>query len=110
MSSNGQDIILHGHPADHFILRCRHWHQPQTACFSALTCLQRRRRVWTRRTHASFESATNRLFATLLLGVQRLEEAGVLLLAHQAMLEDMLECWTWGNTEELEDCVVIGLA
>jgi len=26
------------------------------------------------------------------LGIQRLEEAGVLLLAHQAMLEEMLEC------------------
>ena len=51
---------------------------------------------------ASFQRATNRLFAALLLGVQRLEEAGVLLLAHQAMLEDMLECWTWGDTEELD--------
>ena len=48
-----------------------------------------------------FSLKTNVLFATLLLGVQRLEEAGVLLLAHQAMLEDMLECWTladdWGR-------------
>ena len=67
---------------------------PKSLCVSALTCPQRLRCVWTRRTHASFEQATNLLFAALLLGVQRLEEAGVLLLAHQAMLEDMLECWT----------------
>ena len=39
----------------------------------------------------------NVLFATLLLGVQRLEEVGLLPLAHQAMLEEMLECWTWGD-------------
>ena len=72
----------------------------QTARVAALTCPQRPLCVWTRRTHASFQPATNRLFAALLLGVQRLEEAGVLLLAHQAMLEDMLECWTRGYDRE----------
>ena len=63
--------------------------------------LQRRRRAWTRRSHrVLFSEETNVLFATLLLGVQRLEEAGVLLLAHQAMLEDMLECWTLGDDRD----------
>jgi len=37
---------------------------------------------------------TNRLFATLLLGLQRLEAEGVLPPAHHSMLEDMLEGWT----------------
>ena len=44
-----------------------------------------------------FSLDTNVLFATLLLGVQRLEETGVLPQAHQAMLEDMLEGWTGGD-------------
>ena len=44
-----------------------------------------------------FSRGTNALFATLLLGVQRLEETGVLPQAHQAMLEDMLEDWTRGD-------------
>lgn len=55
---------------------------------------------WSRRKHAIiFQKATktNQLFATLFLGLQRLEEAGVLALAHHAMLEDMLECWTWAD-------------
>ena len=56
--------------------------------------MQRRGRHWTRRSHALFLGRTNVLFATLLLGVQRLEETGVLPQAHQAMLEDMLEGWT----------------
>ena len=41
-----------------------------------------------------FSHHTNALFAMLLLGVQRLEETGVLPQAHQAMLEAMLEDWT----------------
>ena len=41
-----------------------------------------------------FSRSTNALCGTLLLGVQRLEETGVLPLAHQAMLEAMLEAWT----------------
>ena len=57
-------------------------------------CLQRQARCWTRRGHAIFSSITNVLFATLLLGVQRLETAGVLPQAHHSMLEDMLEDWT----------------
>ena len=51
-------------------------------------------RHWTRGSHALFLRETNVLFATLLLGVQRLEETGVLPQAHQAMLEAMLEDWT----------------
>ena len=35
------------------------------------------------------------LFGTLLLGLQRLETAGVLPPAHHSMLEDMLEGWTY---------------
>ena len=49
---------------------------------------------WTCRSHALFSSLTNILLGTLFLGLQRLEETGVLPLAHQAMLEDMLEGWT----------------
>ena len=41
------------------------------------------------------------LFAMLLLGLQRLETAGVLAPAHHSMLEDMLEGWTWGDTRLL---------
>ena len=41
----------------------------------------------------------NVLFATLLLGLQRLETGGVLPPTHYSMLEDMLsEGWTWGDT------------
>ena len=56
--------------------------------------MQDQARHWTRRSHALFSNHTNALFVTLLLGVQRLEETGVLPQAHQAMLEDMLEGWT----------------
>ena len=63
--------------------------------------VQRQHRHWTRTNHAPFNSLwtleprhTNRLFATLLLGLQRLETAGVLPPAHHSMLEDMLEGWT----------------
>jgi hypothetical protein len=56
--------------------------------------------AWSRRSHSLvFASASvpvgkaiNVLFATLLLGLQRLEAAGVLPLAHHSMLEDTLEC------------------
>ena len=37
---------------------------------------------------------SNALFGTLLLAMQRLEAVGLLPLAHQAMLEEMLEGWT----------------
>ena len=54
--------------------------------------------LWRRSNHSLlFQKETNPLFATLLLAVQRLEEIGVLPLAHQAMLEDMLEGWTWAD-------------
>ena len=41
----------------------------------------------------------NVLFATLLLGLQRLEVTEGLPLAHHAMLEEMLECWIDGEME-----------
>jgi len=44
--------------------------------------------------HSKFTFATNELFGTLLLGIQRLEETDGLPLADQMMLEEMLECWT----------------
>ena len=56
--------------------------------------------AWTRRFHALlFATHTNVLFATVLLGLQRLEETGVLALTHHSMLEDMLEGWTWGDND-----------
>lgn len=57
---------------------------------------------WTQRRHAAgiFRGKTNTLFATLFLGLQRLETMGVLPLAHQAMLEDMLEGWTWADHQQ----------
>lgn len=59
--------------------------------------------MWTRRLNSNvFGQKTNVLFATLLLGVQRLEEAGTLPLTHYTMLENMLELWTWGLRMELE--------
>jgi len=51
---------------------------------------------WSRATHVGHN--TNTLFATLLLGLQRLEDTGALPLAHQAMLEDALTCWSWRDT------------
>ena len=61
--------------------------------------------VWTRRCHPLrvFGENTNRLFATLLLGLHRLESAGTVGLAHQAMLEDMLECWQASDVQQLKD-------
>ena len=53
---------------------------------------------WSRARHAwLFGAKINVLFATLFLAFQRLETEGVLPLAHQAMLEDMLESWTWAD-------------
>jgi hypothetical protein len=57
-------------------------------------------RHWTHLCHADFSYKTNDLFETLFLGIQRLEDTGVLPVAHQAMLEDMLECWT--NKDDLK--------
>jgi hypothetical protein len=49
---------------------------------------------WKPSLHADFTFLTNSLFSTLFLGIQRLEDTAGLPLAHQAMLEEMLECWT----------------
>ena len=57
---------------------------------------------WTRRTHSSvFRPQTNVLFATLLLGLERLEATQILPIAHKSVLEDTLECWTWTDATEL---------
>lgn len=59
---------------------------------------QRRRRHWIRQIHAMLFNAyphlTNKLFATLLLGLQLLVDTEVLPPAHLSMLEDTLEGWT----------------
>ena len=54
---------------------------------------------WCISSHVAFGGKTNRLFATLLLALQTLEEKQIIHLAHQAMFEDMLECYTHGNTK-----------
>jgi len=51
--------------------------------------------TWHRFSHKLYGHDTNVLFAVLLMGLQRLEEAQVLPLAHYSMLEDMLEGFTW---------------
>lgn len=48
------------------------------------------------RTHAHGRMTT-KLFGTLLMGLARMERAGVVECAHKSMLEEMLECWTWGD-------------
>ena len=53
---------------------------------------------WRRPHHALiFGAKCNLLFATLLLGLQRLEGERIVQAAHHSMLEDMLECWTWSD-------------
>ena len=49
---------------------------------------------WCRVNHLGFSEPTNELFGCLFLGIQRLEETGELMLAHQAMLEEILQGWT----------------
>lgn len=57
---------------------------------------------WSRLTHMDLWNwQTNYLFASLLLGVQRHEESGYLIQAHQSMVEDMLECWTARDSIDL---------
>jgi len=57
--------------------------------------LVKRDKQWSRLTHSKdFSKKTRDLFENLLLGIQRLEDRGNLPLAHQAMLEEMLEGWT----------------
>ena len=57
---------------------------------------------WSRINHSDFSIYTKKLFGCFFLGIQRLEETGLLPLAHQAMLEDILEGWVG------EDDYVIG--
>jgi len=58
---------------------------------------------WKYSNHHEFGYQTNKLFATLLLGIQRLEDTAGLPLAHQAMLEEMLECWTEDDNTSAAD-------
>ena len=51
--------------------------------------------------HADFHPETNVLFAALLLGLQHLEAAQEVELAHHSMLEDMLEDWTGADSHAL---------
>ena len=75
----------------------RYWNEVQAA-----VQWQGSEYFWNRQDHgALFSHSTNRLFATLLLGLQRLETTAVLPLAHYSMLEDMLECWTWNDNIDL---------
>jgi len=57
---------------------------------------------WCISSHRAF-GKSNALFATLFLGLQKLEETGVIPLAHQAMFEEMLECYTYGDTKWVDD-------
>ena len=59
--------------------------------------LVKRNKEWSRSTHSDFSKKTHDLFSNLLLGIQRLEDQGYLLLADQAMIEEMLGGWTWGD-------------
>ena len=61
----------------------------------ALTHIRECKIHWSRMNHLeNFSYITSDLFMTLLLGIQKLEESGFLLLADQSMLEEMLEAWT----------------
>jgi len=42
---------------------------------------------------AKFSLITDKLFGTLLLGIERLEDTGILPIADAFMLVEMLECW-----------------
>ena len=53
--------------------------------------IERGKTKWSPSLHISFPEKTCTLFGTLLSGIQRLEENGVLQLAYQAMIEEMLE-------------------
>ena len=60
-----------------------------------IDAIQNIKKGWDRLTHErDFPGKTNKLFGSLLLAIQKLEESGRLPLAHQAMLEEMLEGWT----------------
>ena len=80
---------------------CLGTHETISRIYSTLQCS---RRHWTRQTHGtlfnSHPNLTNILFGTMLLGLQRLETAGVLPPAHYSMLEEMLEGWTFADSDE----------
>ena len=59
--------------------------------------IRRSKVKWTGTNHSDFPASTNKLFGALFLGIQRLEETGVVPLAHQAMMEDILEGWSGGD-------------
>ena len=56
---------------------------------------------WTRLNHKTFSQITSSLFETFFLGLQRLEDRKEIPLAHQAMFEDMLECWSGQDDSDL---------
>jgi hypothetical protein len=57
--------------------------------------------VWSHTTHSDFSTSTGKLFGCLFLGIQRLEETGMIQLAHQAMLEEILEGWDGIDDDEV---------
>jgi hypothetical protein len=62
---------------------------------------------WAPRLHRVFSSVysgaqLDRLFGTLLMGIDQLETSGVLQMSHHSMLEDMLETWTLQDSEALQ--------
>ena len=62
-----------------------------------LTFMSKSTDQWSRIFHILYSDKTNILFSTLLLGLQKMEDQGLIPLAHQAMLEDALTFWTWGD-------------
>jgi len=56
---------------------------------------------WKYSNHHKFGDRTNELFATLLLGLQRLNDSGIFKEADSMMLEEMLENWTFTDTMQL---------
>jgi hypothetical protein len=56
--------------------------------------IRRNETQWSRLSHPNFSTSTNKLFGTLFLSIQRMEDIGMLALAPQAMFEEMLEMWS----------------
>lgn len=77
------------------VLRCDPY---SDVTYGRLCRLVEPKEPWSRATHPLYaRTATNVLFATLLLGLQRLEDAGRLALGHHSVLEDALEGWTFAD-------------
>ena len=57
---------------------------------------------WSIRSRVLWNVYTYNLFGTFLLSIQKLEEQGVIELAHQAMIEDIFTSWTLGDEYLLE--------